>query len=215
MTTGTAVGCIPIVGTALGTTNGQFLATDASGNLKPSGYTASSFRASDWTPTCVECSCIANYLYAPDADGIKTDVYGNFKHKSANIDNVWKVANYAGTPVFSVFFEEGYVKAPIFCGCLKGNATSATSATNATNACIAECAGVACRAEIAGSACRAGVACRADCADIADIADSAGVTCAFGNVIATKNTTMRTWTVYSLRSSSYESVPQCDIAKAI
>lgn len=54
--TGTAAGCIPIVGTALGTTNGQFIATDASGCLKPSGYSASSFRASSWTPTVVCCA---------------------------------------------------------------------------------------------------------------------------------------------------------------
>lgn len=56
LNTGTAAGCIPIVGTALGTTNGQFVATDASGCLKPSGYTASCFRASTWTPTCVACA---------------------------------------------------------------------------------------------------------------------------------------------------------------
>lgn len=55
--TGTAAGCIPIVGTALGTTNGQFIATDASGCLKPSGYSASSFRASTWTPSLVSCAC--------------------------------------------------------------------------------------------------------------------------------------------------------------
>lgn len=54
--TGTAAGCIPIVGTALGTTNGQFIATDASGCLKPSGYTASCFRSSSWTPSCVSCA---------------------------------------------------------------------------------------------------------------------------------------------------------------
>ena len=54
--TGTAAGCIPTVGTALGTTNGQFLATDANGKLKPSGYSASSFRASSWTPALVECA---------------------------------------------------------------------------------------------------------------------------------------------------------------
>lgn len=51
--TGTAAGCIPTVGTALGTTNGQFLATDANGNLKPSGYSASSFRSNSWFPSCV------------------------------------------------------------------------------------------------------------------------------------------------------------------
>lgn len=54
--TGTGIGCIPTVGTALGTTDGQFLATDASGNLKPSGYSASSFRSSTWTPTLVTCA---------------------------------------------------------------------------------------------------------------------------------------------------------------
>lgn len=63
--TGTAAGCIPIVGTALGTTNGQFIATDASGCLKPSGYTASCFRASTWTPSCVSCAgqsyCVMDY----------------------------------------------------------------------------------------------------------------------------------------------------------
>ncbi len=56
LNTGTAAGCIPIVGTALGTTNGQFVATDASGCLKPSGCTASSFRSSSWTPSCVSCA---------------------------------------------------------------------------------------------------------------------------------------------------------------
>ena len=56
LNTGTAAGCIPIVGTALGTTNGQFVATDANGCLKPSGYTASCFRASTWTPGCVSCA---------------------------------------------------------------------------------------------------------------------------------------------------------------
>lgn len=56
LNTGTAAGCIPIVGTALGTTNGQFIATDANGCLKPSGYTASCFRASTWTPTTVACA---------------------------------------------------------------------------------------------------------------------------------------------------------------
>lgn len=38
-TTGTACGCIPVIGTALGTTNNNILVTDASGHLKPSGIT--------------------------------------------------------------------------------------------------------------------------------------------------------------------------------
>lgn len=38
-TTGTACGCIPIIGTDLGTTNNNILVTDASGQLKPSGIT--------------------------------------------------------------------------------------------------------------------------------------------------------------------------------
>lgn len=36
-TTGTACGCIPVIGTDLGTTNNNILVTDASGHLKPSG----------------------------------------------------------------------------------------------------------------------------------------------------------------------------------
>ena len=62
--TGTAAGCIPTVGTALGTTNNNILVTDASGNLKPSGITvgtaascdATAFRPSTWTPTVVCCA---------------------------------------------------------------------------------------------------------------------------------------------------------------
>lgn len=62
--TGTAAGCIPTVGTALGTTNNNILVTDASGNLKPSGITvgtaascdATAFRPSSWTPTVVCCA---------------------------------------------------------------------------------------------------------------------------------------------------------------
>lgn len=62
--TGTAVGCIPTVGTALGTTNNNILVTDASGNLKPSGITvgtaagcdATAFRSCTWTPALVECA---------------------------------------------------------------------------------------------------------------------------------------------------------------
>lgn len=38
-TTGTACGCVPIIGTALGNTNNNILVTDASGQLKPSGIT--------------------------------------------------------------------------------------------------------------------------------------------------------------------------------
>lgn len=42
-TAGSGANNLPIVGSALGTTNGQFIATDANGKLKPSGYSASSF----------------------------------------------------------------------------------------------------------------------------------------------------------------------------
>lgn len=60
--TGTAVGCIPTVGTALGTTNNNILVTDSTGKLKPSGITvgtaagcdASCFRASNWVPSMLQ-----------------------------------------------------------------------------------------------------------------------------------------------------------------
>lgn len=46
-------------------------------------------------------------------------------------------------------------------------------------------------------------------------ADSAGISCTFGNVVATKNQKMHTWNVYACQSGSITSVPICDIAKAI
>lgn len=48
-TTGTAVGCIPTVGTALGTTNNNILVTDSTGKLKPSGITVGTAAGCDAT----------------------------------------------------------------------------------------------------------------------------------------------------------------------
>lgn len=47
--TGTAVGCIPTVGTALGTTNNNILVTDSTGKLKPSGITVGTAAGCDAT----------------------------------------------------------------------------------------------------------------------------------------------------------------------
>jgi hypothetical protein len=49
VTTGTAVGCIPTVGTALGTTNNNILVTDSTGKLKPSGITVGTAAGCDAT----------------------------------------------------------------------------------------------------------------------------------------------------------------------
>ena len=61
------------------------------------------------------------------------------------------------------------------------------------------------------------VACavNATCAVKATCADYAGVTCTFGNVTATINPTMRTWSVYALPSGIVTSAPECNIVKAI
>lgn len=169
--TGTEVGCIPTVGTALGTTNNNILVTDSTGKLKPSGITVgtaagcaatffakkteldalygniagtalgtaavgtcTTFARSDHVhpmPTTVAC---ANYLYSTSDTGIYSDTHGNFRHKDNQVTSYWHIDRYDGTPIFSVYFEEGYVCAPVFCGCLSGNATSATRACYACQA---------------------------------------------------------------------------------
>lgn len=64
--TGTAANCIPLIGTALGTTNNNIVVTDTAGKLKPSGTTlgtaagcaATAFRAGDWWPDTISCGCV-------------------------------------------------------------------------------------------------------------------------------------------------------------
>lgn len=93
--TGTAAGCIPVVGTALGTTNGQFIATDASGCLKPSGYTASSFRSSSWTPSCVSC---AGQSYCVIDFNLNTQpIYIGYAGDSLNSSQIGYLAAYSTT----------------------------------------------------------------------------------------------------------------------
>lgn len=130
--TGTAAGCIPIVGTALGTTNGQFIATDASGCLKPSGYSASSFRASTWTPSLVNCSC-CNYIdaYTVSADrGVvltcAVTAAGQYQTLGPSV-----ICKFTFNPV------TGEVKAKTFTGTLAGCACCAGYACYACDACYA------------------------------------------------------------------------------
>lgn len=64
LNTGTASGCVPLVGSAMGTTNNNIVVTDVNGKLKPSGtvigsaagYDCSCFRPSTWTPSSVTCA---------------------------------------------------------------------------------------------------------------------------------------------------------------
>lgn len=123
--TGTAVGCIPTVGTALGTTDGQFLATDSSGNLKPSGYTASCFRASTWTPTSVPYSETGGYLGERAALGCAP----NCTH---GIANVWNYCNDSRYYLVGTKYDNPACKYNV-------RVDYATNATNATNACKAAC----------------------------------------------------------------------------
>lgn len=131
--TGTAAGCIPIVGTALGTTDGQFLATDASGNLKPSGYSASSFRASTWTPSLVSCACYgrgSNGVYA--AFGSNAFNSTAFTTCTGTVTQV-KVGTTAYNPTSGVVCLPAYPSIPSCVACA-GYATKAGYATNAGSA---------------------------------------------------------------------------------
>ena len=153
LNTGTAAGCIPIIGTALGTTNGQFVATDASGCLKPSGYSASSFRSSSWTPSQVACagyadnagalngygsstSATANCIVRRDGNGY---IYGSYFNSSISDENI---NSYSGTALIFSGSDHWFRRTPPSCVCVgsagyatsAGSANTATSATNALNA---------------------------------------------------------------------------------
>lgn len=136
--TGTAVGCIPTVGTALGTTDGQFLATDASGKLKPSGYCASSFRATTWNPNCLTnivdgityCAyiCCGNTFNITPSEGRS---WINYVGGSSQL----RIGDGSGTGTL------GTICASCFCGnatyaTAAGLANTATCATSATHSCF-------------------------------------------------------------------------------
>ena len=85
--TGNAACCIPLIGTALGTTADKIVLTDAAGKLKPSSCAvgsaaycaATAFRASTWTPTCVACAgeatnatCFGGCTYAQACADIRS-----------------------------------------------------------------------------------------------------------------------------------------------
>lgn len=127
--TGTAAGCIPIVGTALGTTNGQFIATDANGCLKPSGYTASCFRSSSWTPSFVSCAgAVFTCAYATDYlfdVKLTNGITSQYQHDWVSAKCRLQFCNTTGV-----------LYAKCFCG-TASSASYATSACSATYACYA------------------------------------------------------------------------------
>ena len=125
--TGTAEGCIPIVGTALGTTNGQFVATDAYGCLKPSGYTASCFRASTWTPTCVACATCGSCDGTYKAFGTNAFNSTAFTTCTGTVTQV-KVGTTAYNPISGVISLPAYPTIPTCVSC-------AGTATNANKVC--------------------------------------------------------------------------------
>lgn len=155
LNTGTAAGCIPIVGTALGTTNGQFIATDASGCLKPSGYSASSFRSSSWTPACVSCAgavltCAYTTAYLFDVkltNGITSQYQYDWVSASCRLQ-------FCSTT--------GVLYAKCFCGTASSAsyATSAGSASTATSADSAGSASYALNANSATNSCYAKATCQ-------------------------------------------------------
>ena len=273
--TGTAVGCIPTVGTALGTTNNNILVTDASGNLKPSGITvgtaascdatafrpstwtptvvccakcngsgvafgsaatcdATAFRASTWTPSLVNCSCynyIDSYTVSADRGVVLTcAVTAAGQYQTLGPSTVCKFTFNPAT---------GEVKAKTFTGTLAGCACCAGRSYSVMDYCSnttplyvgyastgLTCAQVSHLAAFSVNYVSGKTIIKNASKDVikswlglgtaaACDASCFGVTCTFGNVVATKNPTMRTWSVYSPKSSSYEFVPECDIAKAM
>lgn len=69
--TGAACGCIPTIGVAMGSTDGNIVATDASGNLKPTGITVGTAAGCD--ASCfLQAGCavpMANAIYCRNSGG--------------------------------------------------------------------------------------------------------------------------------------------------
>lgn len=129
--TGTAVGCIPTVGTALGTTDGQFLATDATGKLKPSGYSASSFRSSSWTPTLVACACYGKNGNSYSAFGSNAFNSTAFTTCTGTVTQV-KVGNTAYNPSSGVISLPAYPSIPTCVACASCNGSGVAFGNSAT-----------------------------------------------------------------------------------
>lgn len=156
---GTTTGTVPTIGSNLGTTNGQFLATDASGNLKPSGYSADSFRPSTWTPSRVANADNADALNgygssdASTGDTIARRTSGGYLnaiifHDDCSAENI---NSYSGATLM-FRSSDGYLRNTAPSNVSVGYATSAGSATSASSASYATSAGSATSAGYADSA---------------------------------------------------------------
>ena len=66
--TGTACGCVPTIGVAMGSTDGNIVATDANGNLKPTGITVGTAAGCD-----ASCFAQASENYAHICDRFTSD----------------------------------------------------------------------------------------------------------------------------------------------
>lgn len=126
--TGTASGCIPLIGCAMGTTDGNIVVTDTTGKLKPSGTVlgtasgcdASCFRPSTWTPTTVTNACNVWKCMAT-ANSNRQLLLGEASESNScgmiYVGNSCKATFNPGT---------GVLTATTFCGSLSGTATTAT-----------------------------------------------------------------------------------------
>lgn len=137
--TGTAVGCIPTVGTALGTTNNNILVTDASGNLKPSGITvgtaagcaATAFRSSSWTPTVVECANKGKNGSSYSAFGSNAFNSTAFTTCTGTVTQV-KIGSTAYNPSSGVISLPAYPSIPTVVCCAKCNGSGTAFGASAT-----------------------------------------------------------------------------------
>lgn len=154
--TGTAAGCIPIVGTALGTTNGQFIATDANGCLKPSGYTASCFRASSWTPTLVACACYGKNGNSYSAFGSNAFNSTAFTTCTGTVTQV-KIGTTAYNPTSGVISLPAYPTIPTTVTNANKICTTVATANTDRNLLLGETAytGTGCAGVYVGNCCKA------------------------------------------------------------
>ena len=126
--TGTVAGCIPTVGTALGTTNNNILVTDSTGKLKPSGITvgtaagcdATAFRSSTWTPALVECANRGKNGSSYSAFGSNAFNSTAFTTCTGTVTQV-KIGSTAYNPSSGVISLPAYPSTPAIVCCAKCN----------------------------------------------------------------------------------------------
>lgn len=162
--TGSGAGCIPTVGTALGSTANKIVLTTASGTLQPSSSTvgsaaycdASCFRASSWTPTCVACAACGSCNGTYKTFGTNAFNSTAFTTCTGTVTQV-KIGTTAYNPTSGVISLPAYPTAPTTVTNANKICTTVATANSDRNLLLGEAAytGTCCAGAYVGNSCKA------------------------------------------------------------